>query len=141
MEVVKSTKNITDEIGKGVEVVGKKVSEAFDNLASHLPFANLAKKDDSEFHIEVDLPGVVKDDIDINLEDDVLVITAIRQFKNETTRDDYYIYESSFGKMERRFVIPENIDTSKVEASYEDGLLEITLHKTEKAQAKTIAIK
>ena len=141
MEIVKNAKNITQEIEKGVEVVGKKVSEAFDNLASHLPFANLAKKEDSTFHIEVDLPGIKKEDVDIKIEDDVLIVTAIRQFKNELTRDDYYVCESSFGKMERRFALPESIDTSKVEASFENGRLEVELHKTEKAKPKSISIK
>ncbi len=141
MDIVKSTKKVTNEIEKGAEVVGKKVAEAFDNLASHLPFANLAKKEDSTFHIEVDLPGIKKEDIDIKVEDDVLVVSAVRHYKNELTRDDYYICESSFGKMERRFALPENIDASKIDASYEDGRLEIELHKTEKAKPKSIEIK
>ena len=141
MDIVKNAKNVGSEIEKGVEVVGKKVSEAFDNLASHLPFSNLAKKEDSTFHIEVDLPGIKKEDIDIKVEDDMLIVTAIRQYKDELTRDDYYICESSFGKMQRRFSLPENIDTSKIDASYDDGRLEIELHKTEKAKPKSIQIK
>ena len=141
MEIVKNAKNIGSEIEKGVEVVGKKVAETFDNLASHLPFANLAKKEESAFHIEVDLPGIKKEDVDIKLEDDVLVVSAIRHYKNELTRDDYYICESSFGKMERRFGIPDNIDSSKIDASFEDGRLTIELHKTEKAKPKSISIK
>ena len=141
MNIVKNAKNIGNEIEKGVEVVGKKVADAFDNLASHLPFANLAKKEDSTFHIEVDLPGVKKENIDVKIEDGVLVVTAIREYKNELTRDDYYICESSFGKMERRFALPESVDVSKVDASFEDGRLEIELHKTEKAKPKNIAIK
>jgi len=141
MDIVKSAKNVTQEVEKGVEVVTKKVADAFDNLASHLPFANLAKKEDSTFHIEVDLPGVKKEHIDIKVEDNILVVTAVRGFKNELKRDDYYICESSFGKIERRFVLPESVDTSKIDASYEDGRLEIELQKTQKAKPKSIKIK
>jgi HSP20 family protein len=141
MDIVKNAKDLTQEIEKGVEVVGKKVADAFDNLASHLPFANLAKKEDSTFHVEVDLPGVKKEDIDVKIEDGVLVVSAIRKFKNELTRDDYYICESSFGKMERRFTLPESIDTSKIDASFVDGRLEIELQKTQKAKPKSIKIK
>jgi HSP20 family protein len=141
MEITKNVKKIGSEVEKGVEVVGKKVSEVFDNIASHLPFANLAKKEDSAFHVEVDLPGVKKEDIDIKIEDDILVVSAVRYHKNELTKDDYYICESSFGKLERRFVLPENIDSEKVEANYKDGRLEIELQKTEKAKPKTISIK
>ena len=141
MDIVKNAKNITNEIEKGVEVVTNKVGEAFDNLASHLPFSNLAKKEDSSFHLEIDLPGVAKEDIDLKIEDNVLVVSAIRKFKNELKRDDYYICESAFGKIERRYALPESIDTSTINAKYENGRLEIELEKTKKAKPKTITIK
>ncbi len=141
MDIVKSAKDIETKIEQGVEVASKKVSEAFDNLVSHLPFSNLAKKEDSTFHIEVDLPGVKKEDIDIKVEDDVLVVSAIRYYKNELTKDDYYVCESSFGKLERRFILPENIDPDSIEAEYKDGRLEIELQKTKKAQPKAISVK
>ncbi|MCK9490880.1 MAG: Hsp20/alpha crystallin family protein [Sulfurimonas sp.] len=141
MQITKSVKNIGSEIEKGVEIVGKKVSEAFDNLASHLPFANLAKKENADFHIEVDLPGVKKEDIDLKIEDDVLIISAVRHYKKELNDESYYICESSFGKIERRFSLPENIDSEKISASFKNGRLEIELQKTEKAKPKSIAIK
>ncbi len=141
MDIVNSAKTIGSEIEKGVEVATQKVSEAFDNLASHLPFANLAKKEDSSFHIEIDLPGVKKEDIDIKVEDDVLVVSAIRKYKNELNADDYYVCESSFGKIERRFMLPDNIDTEHIDAELQDGRLEIELQKTQKAKPKSIAVK
>ncbi len=141
MDIVKSAKDIETKIEKGVEVASQKVSEAFDNLVSHLPFSNLAKKEDSTFHIEVDLPGVKKEDIDIKVEDDVLVVSAVRYYKNELNKDDYYVCESSFGKLERRFILPENIDPDTIEAEYKDGRLEIDLQKTKKAQPKSISVK
>ena len=141
MEITKNVKNIGSEIEKGAEVVGKKVSEAFNNLASHFPFANFAKKENATFHIEVDLPGVTKEEIDLKIEDDILVVSAVRNYKNELSSDSYYICESSFGKIERRFELPENIDTEKVSANFKDGRLEIELQKTEKSKPKSISIK
>jgi len=141
MDIVKTTKKVANEVEKGVEVVSNKVAETFDNLASHLPFANLAKKEDSTFHVEVDLPGVKKEDIDIKVEDDVLVISAVRHYKNEVSRDDYYICESSYGKLERRFALPENIDSESISATYDNGRLEIELQKTKKSKPRSISIK
>lgn len=141
MDIVKSAKEIGNEIEKGVEVVTNKVSETFDNLASHLPFSNLAKKEDSSFHLEVDLPGVKKENIEIKIEENVLVVTALRKFKNELTRDNYYVCESSFGKFERRYMLPESVDTDKVDAKLEDGRLVVELQKTKKAKPKSISIK
>lgn len=141
MDIVKTAQNVGTEIEKGVEVAKEKVSEVFNNIASHLPFANLAKKEDSTFHLEVDLPGVNKEDIKIQVEDNILTISAIRHFKNELTRDNYYVCESAFGKLERKFVLPESVDTKKVSAEYNDGRLVVELEKTAKAKPKTIAIK
>ncbi len=141
MDIVKSAKNIGSEIEKSVEVATQKATEVFDNLASHLPFSNLAKKEDSSFHVEVDLPGVKKEDIDIKIEDNVLIISAIRKYQNELSRDDYYICESAFGKIERRYALAENIDSENIDASLNNGRLEINLQKTKKAQAKSIEIK
>jgi HSP20 family protein len=141
MDIVKSAKEIGSDIEKGVEVVSNKLSDVYDNLASHLPFSNLAKKADSSFHLEVDLPGVKKEDVEIKVEDGVLSISATRKYKNELTRESYYVCESSFGKFERRYILPESVDTEKVDASFKDGRLTIELQKTKKAKPKSIAIK
>ena len=71
----------------------------------------------------------------------MLIVSAVRHYKNELNSDSYYICESSFGKIERRFALPENIDTEKVSANFKDGRLEIELQKTEKAKPKSITIK
>ena len=57
------------------------------------------------------------------------------------TRDNYYVCESSFGKFERRYVLPDSVDSEKVSAKLDDGRLTIELQKTKKAQAKSISIK
>jgi HSP20 family protein len=141
MDIVKTAKEMGSSVEKGVETITNKLVNTFDNLASHLPFSNIAKKEDSSFHLEVDLPGVTKEDIDIKVEDGILAISAIRKYKNELTRDDYYICESSFGKFERRYALPESIDTSKVDAKFVDGRLIVELQKTKKAQPRVISIK
>ena len=141
MDIVKTAKEMGSNVEKGVETITNKLVNTFDNLASHLPFSNIAKKEDSSFHLEVDLPGVTKEDIDIKVEDGILAISAIRKYKNELTRDDYYICESSFGKFERRYALPESVDTSKVDAKLVDGRLIVELQKTKKAQPRGISIK
>ena len=140
MDIVKNAKDIGYDIERGVELVGEKVSEAFGNLASHLPFANLAKKDNSSFEVEVDLPGVKKEDIDVRIEGNTLVVSAVRNYKNEVKREDYYVCESSFGKIERRFTLPSSVDTENIHATFRDGRLEVELHKTQNAQPKSITI-
>jgi HSP20 family protein len=140
-KVENSVKELGAELEKGAELVANKTTETFDNLASYIPFSNLAKKEDSVLRIEVDLPGVDKKDVNIQVEDGVLSVSAIRHYKNELTKDSYYLCESSFGKLQRRYSLPDNIDNEKIDAELKNGRLTIELHKTQEAKAKKISIK
>ena len=140
MDVVKTSKELVNKAEEKVEKGLEVVKETFDNVARHLPFANLAKHNDDTFSIEVDLPGVNKEDIEIKIEDDYLTVNAVRKFKNEVKRDDYYLCESNFGLISRSFVLSDTIDRDKIAAKFEDGRLYITLEKEETKKAKNIAI-
>ena len=140
-KVEDSAKELGSELEKGAESVVNKTSEVFGNLVSHIPFSNLAKKEDSVLRIEVDLPGVDKEDVNLQVDGNVLTVSAVRHFKNELTKDSYYLYESSYGKFERRYSLPENVDSENIEAQLKNGRLTIELQKTENHKAKKISIK
>jgi len=95
------------------------------------------------YHVEVDLPGVKKEDIHIDLKDNTLVISGERSFKEERAEKDYYKVESSYGKFQRSFALPENIDAENIEATCTDGVLEVVLPKlkVETNEARKITIK
>lgn len=135
-----TTKDITKKVGESVEKAAEVAKETFNNVASHLPFANLAKKGNDEFHIEIDLPGVKKEDIELNIEDNRLSVSAKRELTKETKKDDYYLLESNFGLISRTFLLPEGIDKDKIDAKYEDGRLYIKLEKEEAKKPKRIAV-
>ena len=141
MDVVNKAKEIGSAVEEKVEHGLEVAKEAFVNVASHLPFANLAKKGNDAFVIEVDLPGVQKEDIELKVEENLLTVKAVRNMKRETREEDYYLCESSFGVISRSFVLPEGIDKEKVDARYEDGRLYITLEKEESRKAKSISVK
>jgi HSP20 family protein len=95
------------------------------------------------YHVEVDLPGVKKEDIHIDLKDNQIIISGERSFKKERQEKDYYKVESSYGKFQRSFALPENVDVENIEASCEDGVLEVVLPKmkAEKTEVKKIHVK
>ncbi len=95
------------------------------------------------YHIEVDLPGVKKEDITIDVKDNQLVISGERSFKEERKEKDYYKVESSYGKFQRSFALPENVDIENIEASSNDGVLEVVLPKlkVDKVEVKKIQVK
>ncbi|MCW8820702.1 MAG: Hsp20/alpha crystallin family protein [Sulfurovum sp.] len=95
------------------------------------------------YHVEVDLPGVKKDDINVDVKDNIVTISGERKTKKEVKEDDYYKVESSYGKFERSFTLPENVDVENIHAESQDGVLEVVIPKLSKAekQAKKIEVK
>lgn len=140
MDIVKNVKEVGSDIERGIEKGLEKGKHALSNVASHLPFANLAKKDKSTFSVEIDLPGVKKEDIEVNVHDNTLSVSAVRNMKKEVKEDDYYMQESFYGKIARSFTLPKDIDKDNVEAKLDDGRLYITLKKTPSAKTKTITV-
>ncbi|SFV90260.1 Heat shock protein Hsp20 [hydrothermal vent metagenome] len=140
MDVAKTAKEVANTVEEKVEKGLEVAKETFANVASHLPFANLAKKGSDGFAIEIDLPGVKKEDIELQIEDNILTVKAVRKMKNEVKKEDYYLCESNFGLISRSFVLPEGIDKEKIDAHFEDGRLYISLEKEESRKAKSIAV-
>ena len=103
--------------------------------------ANFAKHSPDTYDIEIDLPGVDKNEIELKIEDDYLTVNAIRKTKNEVKEDDYYLCESNYGLISRSFILPKDVDRDKISANYEDGRLYITLEKEEARKARNISIK
>jgi HSP20 family protein len=94
------------------------------------------------YHIDVDLPGIKKEDINIDIKENTLTISGERNTKEEVKEEDYYKVETLFGKFQRVFTLPENIDVENITASSENGVLEVLIPKVEKDEKiKKIEIK
>ena len=126
----------------------QKMFEAFNapvasesSLGAFTPKVN-TREGEFAYHIDVDLPGVKKDDIKIDVHDNILTIHGERNYKEETKKEDYYKVETSFGKFQRQFTLPDNVDVENISASSNDGVLEVVVPKLEKAvEKKTIEVK
>ena len=97
---------------------------------------------DSSFEISVALPGLKKDDVNIELEDNVLTISGEREYKNEEGDKDkkYHLVETSYGSFTRSFTLPRNIDRESISANMEDGILKVNIAKSEEAVSRKIQI-
>lgn len=95
------------------------------------------------YHVEVDLPGVNKEDIHVDVKDNIVTISGERKAKEEVKEEEYYKVESFYGKFERSFTLPENIDVENIHAESEDGVLEVVIPKLVKVEnkAKRIEVK
>ena len=107
-----------------------------------MPTVNTREASDA-YYIEVDLPGVSKDDINIDVDDNTLTISGVRKVKEEHKEDNFYKVESVYGKFERSFSLPEDVNSDKIEAKHNNGVLEIKIPKVEKVEKtpKKIEIK
>ena len=95
----------------------------------------------NEIVVKAELPGMERKDIELSLENNVLTLKGNRQFEKEAKDENYHRIERSYGTFSRSFSIPAVVDESRIAADHRDGVLTITLPKTQKAKAKQIAIK
>ena len=104
-----------------------------------VPPMDLAETDD-EFVLRADLPGLDKDDLEIEVKDNVLTISGERQAEHEDRKEGYHRVERSFGRFSRSLDLPEGIDASQVSADFERGVLEVRIPKPEERQPTRIEI-
>ncbi len=105
------------------------MSSSFEtNVVGFSPSVN-TREGDYAYHVEVDLPSVEKKDIKVEVKDNRITISGERKSTKEVKEEGYYRSESSYGKFERSFTLPEEVDSENVKASCEDGVLEVTLPK------------
>lgn len=97
-------------------------------------------ENESGYSISAELPGVTKDDIDIDLNDNTLSIKGERKAETRDEKESYIRVESSYGKFERSFHVSEDIDRNSVNASFKDGVLRVDLKKKEEAKPKQIKV-
>lgn len=116
----------------------------FNNLnPMNIPAVNIAEKKE-RFEINLAAPGMKKDDFNIDVDGNVLTISAETKEEKEEKDERYTRKEFSYSSFSRSFTLPEGVNKDKIDASYENGVLLLTLPKTEeakKAASKHISVK
>jgi HSP20 family protein len=116
------------------------IGSELSNISGFTPSVN-TREGEYAYHVEVDLPGVKKDDIHVDVKDNVLTISGERKTKKEVKEKDYSKKESSYGKFQRSFTLPENTDAENIEANSKDGVLEVVVPKMKRSKKETKKIK
>lgn len=94
----------------------------------------------NEFIVSAELPGLEKDDIEIEIENNILTIRGEKKEEKREEEGRHYVYERRFGGFSRSFTLPTNVDPDRVTARFENGVLTVTLPKTEEARGRRIEI-
>jgi HSP20 family protein len=104
-----------------------------------MPAVYVFEKED-RFVVKAELPGMKEEDIDVSVIGDTLSIKGEKKTETEIKDENYYRCERSYGSFYRSIPIPSNVDANKIEASFEDGILEVALPKSAKVKPKKIAV-
>lgn len=91
--------------------------------------------------LKSELPGISKEDLDIKLTDDTITISGEKKKEEKIERKNYYRLERSFGSFKRSFALPSDVQSDKAKASFKDGILEVTIPKSDEAKKKEKKIK
>ena len=136
-------KSVNDEISS---ILNKHFDDLYPNYENDsdklsMPVELTEKKD--EYDIRAELPGVKKEDLDIDLNDNYLTIRAKKEFEKEEKEKSYRRSEFKYGEFMRSIYIPQEVDIEKIDAELEHGILKIRIPKLEKTKdpVKKIVVK
>jgi len=90
--------------------------------------------------MKADLPGLSREDIEIQIRDNTLTLRGERRFAKDVQQENYLRIERAYGAFQRNFTLPATVQQDKIRAVFRDGVLELTLPKAEEAKPKKIAI-
>ncbi len=105
------------------------------NSRAVLPAVNI-KENEKEFELELSVPGRVKEDFVIEIDQDVLTISTKVQDEKEVVNENFTRREFTISSFKRAFTLPESVATDKIDATYENGILKFNLPKKEEALPK-----
>jgi len=97
-------------------------------------------ENENDFTVTVELPGVDKKDVKITIVDDILTLKGEKKHTQESKSDGFQRLERTFGSFERSFTLPTSVQSDKIEASYTNGILTISIPKAEQSKAKEIEV-
>jgi len=90
--------------------------------------------------MKADLPGLTREDIEIEIRDNTLTVKGERRFAKDVQQESYLRIERAYGAFQRSFTLPTSVQQEKIRASFRDGVLELLLPKAEESEPKKIAI-
>jgi HSP20 family protein len=93
-------------------------------------------EDETHYYLDADVPGVAKKELSISIDSNVLTLSGSRKDEREEKKSGYFSFERQVGQFERRFDLGDKVDSSKVEASFENGVLNILIPKKNEVISK-----
>jgi HSP20 family protein len=90
--------------------------------------------------VKAELPGAKKEDLKVDVTEDTISISGEKKKEEKVEKKDYYRFERSYGSFRRSFALPSGVDSARAKAKFKDGVLEVTIPKSEKAKKKEVEV-
>jgi HSP20 family protein len=104
------------------------------------PALDISERKDA-YVVTVEVPGVKPEELDITLEDGLLTIQGERQFTQESSEQQWHRVERRYGSFRRSITLPSQVQAESIEASFDNGVLEVVVPKAEEAKPKKISVR
>ena len=137
---VRNVSSLQDEVERAFrQAFGGSQQPAASPAGAFSPALDVEETEDG-FTLHVELPSVSADDVEVSLEENVLTIAGERPFYADKSADGFRRLERQFGRFHRAVRLPDRVDGERVEATYRDGLLTISVPKAEDAKPRRIQV-
>jgi HSP20 family protein len=132
--------SLQDEMNRVFDrAVGQTTRSGDQGMRVWAPMLDIAERKDA-YLVTVELPGVNPDDIDVTLENNLLTIQGERHQTQESAEQQFHRVERSYGSFRRTVSLPSTVQADAIEATFENGLLQLVVPKAQEAMPKKIAI-
>lgn len=108
-------------------------------VSSWIPAVDIYETE-NEIVLKAELPEVKKEDVNINIENNVLTLSGERKFEKETKKENYHRIERSYGVFKRSFTLPTVVDQENIKATFNDGVLQVNMAKRQEIKPRQIEI-
>lgn len=105
-----------------------------------MPAVDIYQNGDHEVVLKAELPGMAREDIDLNIENFVLTVKGEKKLAGDVKDEQFHHVERRFGTFSRSFSLPQTVDTAKVAADYKDGILTVRIPLREEAKPRSIKV-
>ncbi|HUX22102.1 MAG TPA: Hsp20/alpha crystallin family protein [Spirochaetia bacterium] len=108
--------------------------------SARMPAVDIREEED-RYVLEAELTGLTEKDVEVKVQDNLLMISSKKEHEAESKKNGYVLKERRSSAFSRSFVLPKDVNREEIEASFKNGLLTLTLHKSPETQPRAIEVK
>jgi HSP20 family protein len=139
-EEMAQVSQVSPMLARALGLLGQQQGSGRATAAAWAPALDISERKDA-YLVTVELPGVEADDLELTMEDGLLTIQGERQFTGESSEEQFHRIERRYGAFRRSITLPAQVQAEQIQASFDNGVLQIVVPKAEEAKPKRIQVR